>query len=110
MKFNLRKKSGVNGTEIKVSVLFSPEETDHGLCIVNQDPNVHLDKLRIAGNDGQQADHVLMLLRILCSDAGLWELSKTNKALSRHINHGVVRKEAIAHESSKRKTRKRRKR
>ncbi|AUM59754.1 hypothetical protein [Pseudomonas phage PMBT14] len=110
MKFNLRKKSGVNGTEIKVSVLFSPEETDHGLCIVNQDPNVRLDKLRIAGDDGQQADHVLMLLRILCSDAGLWELSKTNRELARHINHGVVRKEAIAYEAGKRKNRKRRKR
>lgn len=105
MKFKLRKKSGVNGTEIKVSVLFSPEETDNGLCTVNQDPNVHLDKLRIAGDDGQRADHVLMLLRILCSDAGLWELSKTNKNISRHVQHGVVRKEAVAHESGKRRKR-----
>lgn len=110
MKFTLRKKSGVNGTEIKVSVLFSPEETDHGLCTVNQDPNVHLDFLRVAGDDGQRADHALMLLRILCSDAGLWELSKTNRAILRHVNHGVVRKEAIAHEAGKRKRNKRRKR
>ena len=110
MKFTLRKKSGVNGTEIKVSVLFSPEETERGLSVVNQDPNVHLDLLRIAGDDGQRADHALMLLRILAADAGLWELSKTNKNILRHVNHGVVRKEAIAHEAGTRRRRKKRKR
>lgn len=107
MKFKLRKKTGVNGTEIKLSVLFSQEETE-ALPVVNDDPNIHLDNLRVTGTDSQQADHALMVLRILAHHVDLYEHSRTSPAVAAHTYRGVKRKEYQA-EQAKRKRKRRRK-
>lgn len=106
MKFKLRKITGVKGTEVKISVLFSPEESDHGLASVRDDERVHLDLLRCPGNDEYvQADHALMLLRSLCFYASLWS-QRHNPVIGQYIQHGVKFKEARA---AARKPRKRKK-
>lgn len=108
MKFNLRKKTGVNGTEIKLSVLFSPEEIQ-GLDSINDDADIHLDKLRVDGDDYLKADHALMVVRILAHQADLWKMSKTNSAIRGYLTHGVQRKELLAKvRATRKKKRKRR--
>lgn len=108
MIFKLRKISGLKGTEVKISVLFSPEETDFELHQVRDDENVALDLLRIAGDDYQRADHALMLLRSLCHYADLAKLAKDNPHLRKHILHNIQHMEAkIEARKPRRKKRKR---
>lgn len=108
MIFKLRKVSGLKGTEVKISVLFSPEETDFELCQVRDDENVHLDLLRVSGDDYQRADHTLMLLRSLCHYADLAKLAKDNPDLRKRILHNVMHMEAkIEARKPQRKKRKR---
>lgn len=106
MKFKLRKRTGENGTEIKLSVLFSPEETE-ALPVVNDDPNVTLENLRVSGNDYQQADRALMVLRILAHHVDLWSYSQINPVIASHLYRGVKRKELEAEKSKLRKRKRR---
>jgi hypothetical protein len=108
MKFKLRKKTGVNGTEVKISVLFSPEETDHGLCSVRDDEDVRLERLLPGGigDDYVKADFSLMLLRSLCHYASLWSM-RDNPAIAVHLLRGVEFMEARA-EAAKPRRKKRR--
>lgn len=95
MKFNLRKKTGVNGTEIFISVLFDPEDII-GITTVRDDEPVTLDNLRIDGDDYQRADHSLMLLRSLVHYADLAQASKHNPAIKAHLLHGKMRMKEVA--------------
>lgn len=106
MKFKLRKRSGENGTEIKLSVLFSPEESQ-ALPAVNDDPNVTLENLRSSGTECQQADHALMILRILAHQVDLWSHSQANPVIAAHIYRGVRREELKAEEAKLRKRKRR---
>lgn len=105
MKFTLRKKSGVNGTEVKISVFFSPEETEQGLTSVRDDNNIHLSLLRVEGDDYLRADHALMVLRTLVHYADLWSM-RDNPAIAQYLTHGVMRREALAQAVKPRKKRK----
>lgn len=106
MKFSLRKRSGSEGTEIKISVTFSPEETSTGLTSIRDDENVHLDRLRISGTDFEQADHTLMLLRSLAHYADLWSM-RHDPAIGKHILHNRTRHELVKEAQKRRKKRKR---
>jgi len=112
MKFKLRKITGVKGTEVKISVLFSPEETDHGLTSVRDDENVHLDFLKPGGgnigDDYVKADFSLMMIRSLCHYASLWSM-RDNPAIAKHITHGILFKEARAEAAKPRRKKRRRK-
>jgi len=105
MKFKLRTVSGVEGTEIKVSVFFDPDESGTGLISVRDDENVSLDGLRVSGDEFQRADHTLSVLRSLCHYASLWAL-REDPVIAKHILHGVQRKDFLE-KQSRRKKRKR---
>lgn len=107
MKFKLRKITGVNGTEVRISVLFSPEETTEGLLSVRDDENVHLDLLRADGDDFLKADHGLMVLRSLCHYASLWSM-RNNRLISLHVSRGVLMREAREKAPRRKKRRPRR--
>lgn len=109
MKFKLRKISGMMGTEVKISVLFSPEETDFELCQVRDDENVHLDLLRTTGDDYQQADHTLQVLRSLCHYADISRAAKTNPAIRAYLVHNIMHMEAKAEARKPRRKKRKRK-
>lgn len=103
MKFNLRKKSGVNGTEIKILVLLSPGDVQ-GIEAVCDSDEYQLDKLRIDGTDAQRADHALLQMRVLIHYADLWSM-RDNIHIRKQIAHGVQRKEFLKQQLKKRKRR-----